>query len=347
MRDDRNSLASLETGRPMDELAEPSPTAIDWLSGLLGRGEAGISLALLALVFLITLNDLYRVGELRFATRGNLYIVSRQVAYVAIVALGVFFVILTSGIDLSIGSIVGLSGILCGMAMVAGAPWPLAIVAGLLAGGLIGSVNGAIVAWVGVAPFIVTLAMLGMARGLIFILTRGDSIRAIPEPFIAFGQADVLGIPMPVIVLILVAIASHIVLTYSVFGRRVYALGGNEKATELSGINVRRVKFYTYVVSAVLSSVTGILYVARFRSAQANSGLGLELDAIAAAVIGGASLMGGSGTVVGVLIGAMIMGVIRNGLVLMEVSSYWQDFIIGLVIVIAAIIDVLRNRRRA
>jgi ribose/xylose/arabinose/galactoside ABC-type transport system permease subunit len=344
---ERNQMPSLETGRPIGELAAPQPSVFDWLIRLTRRSEIGIFLALVALVLLITANDLIRVGELRFATKGNLQIVSAQVAYVAIVALGVFFVILTSGIDLSIGSIVGLSGIVCGFAITARIPWLLAIPVGLAAGALIGSINGAIVAWVGVAPFIVTLAMLGMARGLIFILTRGDSIRGIPQEFIAFGQADVFGIPMPVLVLVAIAIASHIVLTYTVFGRRIYALGGNEKATELSGINVRRVKFLTYVVSAVLSSVTGILYVARFRSAQANSGLGMELDAIAAAVIGGASLMGGAGTVIGVLIGAMIMGVIRNGLVLMRVSSYWQDFIIGLVILVAAVIDVLRNRRRA
>jgi ribose transport system permease protein len=306
---------------------------------LLRRKESGIFLALLGLMILIT------VFQSQFATGDNLYLVGRQIAFTAIMALGVFFVILTSGIDLSIGSIVGLSGVLCGLAMAFGVPPVLAVGVGLLTGAMVGSINGAIVSYVGVAPFIVTLGMLSMARGTVLIVTRGDSIRKIPESFIDAGLADVLGVPMPVVVLVGVALFSHVILKYTVFGRRVYAVGGNEEATALSGINTRRVKFFTYVVSGVLSSITGILYVARFRSAQANAGMGMELDAIAAAVIGGTSLMGGKGTVAGVLIGAAIMGVIRNGLVLMQVSSFWQDLIIGSIIVLAAILDVVRSRR--
>jgi ribose/xylose/arabinose/galactoside ABC-type transport system permease subunit len=144
----------------------------------------------------------------------------------------------------------------------------------------------------------------------------------------------------------LIAVTSHIVLNYTVFGRRVYAVGGNEEATELSGINVRRIKLLTYVLSGMFSAVTGVLFVSRFRSAQANAGLGMELDAIAACVIGGTSLMGGLGSVLGVLLGAMIMGVIRNGLVLTEVSPYLQEMIIGGIIILAAILDRLRSRKR-
>jgi len=178
------------------------------------------------------------------------------------------------------------------------------------------------------------------------VLTHGDSIRSIPESFIRAGLMDIGGVPMPVFILAGVALASHLTLSSTAFGRRVYALGGNENATELSGVNTRRVKFATYVLSGILSAVTGILFVARFRSAQANAGFGMELDAIAAAVIGGTSLMGGQGTVAGVLIGATIMGVVRNGLVLMEVSSYWQELIIGSIIVLAAVVDILRTRAR-
>jgi len=282
-----------------------------------------------------------------FVSPTNLYIVSRQVAFTAIVSLGVFFVILTSGIDLSIGSVVGLSGVLCGIAMAAGVPAWLAVGVGLLTGAVIGAINGGIVAYVGVTSFIVTLGMLSMARGAVLVLTHGDSIRAIPDSFIRVGLADIAGVPVPVVVLAVIAAAAHVVLTYTVFGRRVYAVGGNEEATELSGINVRRVKFFTYVISSTLSSVTGILFIARFRSAQANAGLGMELDAIAATVIGGTSLMGGQGSVLGVLIGATIMGVIRNGLVLMDVSAYLQELIIGAIIVLAATLDVVRSRRRA
>ena len=321
------------------------PTLFRWL---IHRRESGIFVALVGLMVLIS------VLQPQFATGDNLYRVSRQVAYTAIVALGVFFVIITSGIDLSIGSIVSLSGVVCGWVMSTNPPFApclawspaLAIGCGLLTGALVGALNGAIVSYVGVTPFIVTLGMMGMAKGLVLVLTRGESVLGIPDSFLQTGIIDVAGIPLPVIVLLLVAVVVHVVLTYTVFGRRVFAIGGNEEATRLSGINVRRIKFFTYVIAGMLSSITGFLFIARFNSAQANAGFGMELDAIAAAVIGGTSLMGGVGSVAGVLIGATIMGVIRNGLVLMQVSSYWQDLIIGAIIIIAAIIDIVRSRRR-
>jgi ribose transport system permease protein len=320
--------------------ASDSPVRAAFLLRLLRRRESGIFLALVALMFLIT------AFQRNFATGYNLYVVGRQIAYTAIVALGVFFVIVTSGIDLSIGSVLGLSGVMCGLVMAAGLSPLLAVGAGLLTGITVGLINGAVVSYLGVTPFIVTLGMLSMARGLVFVITRGDSIRAIPESFIKAGLIDIFGIPMPVIVLGIVAVSAHFVSTRSVFGRQLYALGGNENAAALSGIKIRQVKIAAYAVSGLLSSVTGILFVARFRSAQANAGLGMELDAIAASVIGGTSLMGGEGSVLGVLLGASIMGVLRNGLVLMEVSSYWQELIIGLVIVLAAVIDVVRRRWR-
>jgi len=171
-------------------------------------------------------------------------------------------------------------------------------------------------------------------------------VRKIPESFINFGGANILGIPLVVLVLAAVAVLSHILVQYTVFGRRIMAIGGNEEATELSGINVRRIKFLTYVLCGAYASITGVLYVARFRTAQADAGKGLELDAIAAAVIGGTSLFGGEGSVLGVLIGAMVMGVIRNGLILMKVPSEgWQDFIIGAIIVLAAVVDVIRRKK--
>jgi ribose transport system permease protein len=321
-----------------DILTVPSPPNLG--RRLLRRRESGIFLALVGLVILIT------IFQPDFATRTNIYLVSRQVAYTAIVALGVFIVILTSGIDLSLGSIVGLSGFICGLAMAAGAPPLLAAGAGLLTGAVVGAINGVIVAFVGVTPFIVTLGMLGVARGAILIIKHGDSIREIPKPFIDAGNGSLFGVSVPVIILLMVAVLSHVLLKHTVFGRRVYAIGGNEEATALSGINTRKVKFFTYVVCGVLCAITGILYVARFQSAQADAGKGMELDAIAAAVIGGTSLMGGEGSVIGVLIGASIMGVIRSGLVLLEISSYWQDLIIGAIIVLAAILDVARTKRR-
>lgn len=307
---------------------------------LLRRREAGIFFALGGLVILIT------CFQPNFIKPGNLFLVSRQISLTAIIALGVLFVILTGGIDLSVGSTVGLSGFLCGLAMATGLHPVLAILAGLLTGAIIGAVNGTIVAFVGVTPFIVTLGMLGVARGAVLVLKHGDSVREIPNDFIAVGNGSVFGISVPVLILLIIAIVCYLVLGRTIFGRQVFAIGGNEKAAALSGINTRAVKFLTYILSGVLSAVTGILFVARFQSAQADAGKGMELDAIAAAVIGGTSLMGGEGSVAGVLLGAIIMGVIRNGLVLMQVSSYWQELIIGTIIVLAAILDVIRSRKR-
>jgi ribose transport system permease protein len=281
-----------------------------------------------------------------FATASNLYLVSRQIALTAILGLGVLFVILTSGIDLSLGSTVGLCGFTCGLAMAAGWPILLAVGVGLLTGAIVGAINGAIVAYLGVTPFIVTLGMLGAARGVVLVCRHGDSIRDIPAPFIAAGNGNLFGFSVPVLVLIALAVSSHVLLADTVFGRHVYAVGGNERAAAFSSVNTRLVKFATYVICGSFSAVTGILFVARFQSAQSDAGRGMELDAIAATVIGGTSLMGGEGSVIGVLIGASIMGVIRNGLVLLDVSSYWQELIIGLIIVLAAIVDVARNRRR-
>ncbi len=301
--------------------------------------ESAIFFALIGIMLVITL-----VAP-QFATKGNIYRVSRQISFVAIAALGVFTVILTGGIDLSLGSVIGLSGVTCGMAMAAGLHPFLAILIGMGTGFLVGLINGALVSYVGITPFIVTLGMLSIARGSIWIITKGWPIENIDNRILVLGQGDFLGIPVPVIIMVLVAIVIHFFLRSTVFGRRVYAIGGNEEATRLSGINVKKIKCLVYGISGLLASITGIILVARFNSAQTSSGDGWELDAIAAAVIGGASLMGGAGSVVGVLIGAAIMGVIRNGLVLMRVSAYWQTAIMGIIIILAAVIDRVKNRK--
>lgn len=310
------------------------------LRRLLRRREAGGLLVLVGLMVLIaTLKP-------QFATWSNAYFLSRHVAFTAIVALGVLFVILTRGIDLSVGSTVGLSGIVCGLAMAHGASPLGGVLAGLATGAAVGCVNGAVVAYLGVIPFIVTLGMLSLARGTVLVLTHGDSVGAIPESFIEASSADVLGVPMAVLVLGVVALTAHGVLVYTVYGRRLYAVGGGGEAADPSRDNVRRVKLGAYVVSGLLSAVTGVLFVARFRSAQATAGFGMELDAIAAAMIGGASLLGGRGSVFGVLIGASIVGVMRNGLALAKIPACWQELAVGGVLALAAVFDVLRHRTR-
>jgi ribose transport system permease protein len=187
--------------------------------------------------------------------------------------------------------------------------------------------------------------MLSIARGTIWIITKGWPIENIDDRILVLGQGELLGIPVPVIIMVVVAILIHFLMRLTVFGRRVYAIGGNEEATRLSGVDVQKIKCLVYGISGLMASITGIILVARFSSAQTSSGDGWELDAIAAAVIGGTSLSGGAGSVIGVLIGASIMGVIRNGLVLMRVSAYWQTAIMGLIVILAAVIDRVKNKK--
>jgi ribose transport system permease protein len=308
------------------------------VSRLFRRREAAIFLALVVIMAVIGF-----LAE-NFLSGSNLYLVSRQISFVAIVALGELFVILHGGIDLSVGSIMALAGMAAAWCMEAGMSPPLAVLIGCGVGLSMGVINGALIAYVRIAPFIVTLGMLSFASGLVLGITKGWPITGIPESFMWVAQGDFLGLPIPVWIALVIAAAAHIVLTYSAFGRRTYALGGNEEATFLSGIDVNRIKMVLYMVSALCASIVGIVLVARFNSAQADTGAGWELDAIAAAVIGGTSLAGGAGSVLGVLIGACIMGVIKNGLVLMQVSSYWQKAIIGVIIVLAVVLD--RAKRR-
>ena len=308
------------------------------ITEILSKRESAIFLALVGISVCIT------IVAPRFATSRNFYLVSRQISFVAIVAMGELFVILTAGIDLSVGSMVGFSGVIAGIAMAAGIPTPIALALSLIAGTALGLINGTLVAYVGITPFIVTLGMLSIARGAIWGITKGWPITEISQSFMFIARGDLFGIPASVIIAGIIAIFVHIVLRYTVFGRRTFAIGGNEEATALSGINVQKIKVLIYGVSGFLSSITGIMLVARFNSAQPSTGQGWELDAIAATVIGGTSLMGGVGSVLGVLIGAAIMGVIRNGLVLMKVSVYWQTLVIGTIIILAAVVDRLKNR---
>jgi ribose transport system permease protein len=324
-------------GQPIWEKAARAGGRI--VSAVTRSRESAIFLALVLIVTAIG------IVAPRFISGSNLYLVSRQIALVAIVALGELFVILTGGIDLSVGSIMALAGITAAGAFEVGIPVPAAVAFGLLVGLAMGALNGSLVAYAKIAPFIVTLGMLSFASGLVLGFTKGWPITQIPASFRPIGQSSWLGLPVPVWIALALAVVAHVVLTSTAFGRRTYAIGGNEQATFLSGIDVNRIKFFLYVISAGCAAITGIIMVARLNSAQADTGRGWELDAIAAAVIGGTSLAGGSGSVLGVLIGACIMGVIRNGLVLMRVSPYWQSAIIGLIIVLAAVLDRIKAKR--
>jgi ribose/xylose/arabinose/galactoside ABC-type transport system permease subunit len=280
-----------------------------------------------------------------FLTVSNLLNILEQSSINAIIAVGMTFVIITAGIDLSVGSILAFSGVVLASTLEAGVPLPLALAAGLGLGSLCGLVNGALVSFGKLPPFIVTLGMMSIARGGALLFTSGRPISGFAESFRWLATGKLFFIPMPFIIMILIYIAAHILLTRTKFGRYTYAIGGNEEATRLSGVNVRFHKTMVYVLSGLTSAFAAILLTARLNSAQPIAGIMYELDAIAATVIGGTSLMGGEGTLGGTLIGALIMGVLRNGLNILGVSSFLQQIIIGSVIILAVLFDILIKKQ--
>jgi ribose transport system permease protein len=282
-----------------------------------------------------------------FLTVPNMLNVAQQTSINAVVAVGMTFVILSGGIDLSVGSIVALSGVALGAALQGELGVIPALAVALMVGTACGLVNGALISWGGLPPFIVTLGMMSIARGTALVFTEGRPISGFGDGFRVLATGHLGFIPTPVVVMALVYLAAHVVLTRTTFGRYVYAIGGNEEATRLSGVRVRFHKTMIYGVSGLMSAVAAVILTARLNSAQPIAGMMYELDAIAATVIGGTSLMGGEGTLVGTLIGALIMGVLRNGLNLLGVSSFVQQIIIGAVIVAAVLVDTILKRHRA
>jgi ribose/xylose/arabinose/galactoside ABC-type transport system permease subunit len=274
-----------------------------------------------------------------FLTRSNLLNVMEQTALNAIVAVGMTFVIVSGGIDLSVGSIVALSGVVLASALQAGWPVPAAIAVGLVVGALAGLLNGLLITRGRLPPFIATLGLMSVARGAALVYTEGRPISGFGAGFRWLATGRVLDVPMPVILTALVYVAAWFVLTRTRFGRYVYAIGGNEEATRLSGVSVRFHKTMVYVLSGLMSAAAAVLLTARLNSAQPIAGMMYELDAIAATVIGGTSLLGGEGSLGGTLIGALIMGVLKNGLNLLGVSSFLQQIVIGVVIIGAVVID--------
>ncbi len=283
----------------------------------------------------------------RFVSPYNLQILIRQIAIFAVIAVGETFVIITGGIDLSPGSMTALSGIVCTLAMAHGWPVVPAVGATLALSALVGMGHGFAVTRLGIPPFIITLGTYSIARGAAAVITRGWPIVDIPSSFLAIGQGIVLGIPVPVLIAAGVAVLAAYILHFSVIGRHIYAIGGNTEAARLSGIHVGKRISFCFVTSALLAGVTGIVVASRLGQGQPAVGTEYELIAIASSVIGGTSLQGGSGTVLGALIGASILSVLNNGLVLLEVSAYWHQIAIGGVVVIAVLSDVLQRRRES
>lgn len=323
----------------MNAIASVPQTDSPWLRRTARRRELGtlIGLMLLALALWI--------ATPHFMTAANLLNVVEQSTIIGVVAVGMTFVILTGGIDLSVGSIVALSGVLFGLTAHAGMAPVVAALIALLAGVACGTLNGAVITLGKLPPFIATLGMMSVARGAALMLSDGRPVSGFSNGFRTIATARVAGVPLSALIMLATYLVAHFVLTRTVHGRYVYAVGGSEEAATLSGVNVRAVKTAAYAISGGLSAFTSLLLIARLDSAQPIAGTAYELDAIAAVVIGGASLLGGSGSVLGTLIGALIMSVLRNGLNLLGISSYVQQVAIGVVIVAAVLVDMALRRR--
>lgn len=308
------------------------------LRGLTRAREMSVLLALFLVSAGIALVTPY------FLTTDNLMGVFRSFSTTAIMSIGMVMVIITGGIDLSVGSVMGLAGLVTALAFENHLPMVASVACGLGVGILFGMVNGLLVTAGRLPPFIATLGTLSIGRGLMYIVTKGVPVTPeTPEAFNQIGQGYLGWVPAPVLIMLVFTVIFSVVMSYTTFGRHVYATGGNEHAAWISGVNTARTKFIVYTLSGAIAAVAGIIAFSRFQSAEPASGFGVELDVIAAAAIGGASLAGGIGSVQGTVIGAALTGIIANGVVLMNINTYAQQAITGAVILIAVSIDVWRH----
>lgn len=300
-----------------------------------------LGLLFVILLFVVVMSGMSPVF-LTVANFKNLFI---QSTILAVLALGQTYVIMTRGIDLSIGGTMALSSALCiGLVVYSGLPVAAALVVALLIGAGIGLVNGIAVTKLGITPLIVTLATLSIARGATFVYTNGANITPVPDVISAFGRGQVFGVPYSVVLLIVLAIACHFVLARTVFGRSVYATGGNELASRLAGIPTNRIIMATYVICGLTAAIAGLILTARLESAGPRAGVGIELTVIAACVIGGTSLFGGTGSIFGTLLGVVLISLVSNAINLLGVPPAWDDLVKGLVIFLAAVVDVYRRK---
>lgn len=299
------------------------------------------------LIGLLVMGLVFTILTEKFFTVNNLLTVALQTSVIGVLAIAETFAIITSGIDLSVGSVLAVSGVVSGKLMVYGVPVPIAIVAGLAVGALCGFLTGLAITKLEIAPFIATLGMMSIARGAAYIITGALPVSGLPESFYVIGGGKLLGIPVAVIIMFLLALIFGFILRKTKFGRYVYCLGSNEDAAKLSGINVDRTKIGVYMISGLLAAAAGIILASRLVSAQATAGLSYEMDGISAAIVGGCSPLGGVGKIRETIIGAFVIGVLRNGLNLLSVSAFWQQVAIGLVIIIAVALDTYRRKKTA
>ena len=297
---------------------------------------------LTTVIALIILMAVITIINSNFLTANNLLNLLLQVTSNALIAFGMTFVILTGGIDLSVGSILALSSALTAGLLGSGMPVTLAILISLIMGCILGMMNGLLISYGKLAPFIVTLATMTIFRGATLVYTNGNPItKGLSDTFLFqfLGQGYIVGIPFPVIIMFIVFIVLYVLIHKTAFGKSVYAIGGNEKAAYISGVKLNKVKIIIYSISGIMASISGLIITSRLSSAQPTAGASYEMDAIAAVVLGGTSLSGGKGRILGTLIGALIIGVLNNGLNIIGVSAFWQQVVKGVVILIAVLID--------
>jgi ribose transport system permease protein len=289
------------------------------------------------------------LGTDTFLTSTNLLNVGIYVSWFAIAAFGVGLAIIVGGIDLSVASVMALSGLVCALALQWGLPLPLAIVLGLLCGGLVGLLNGALVSRFRMPAFIVTFGTMGLARGVTLGLTSGAPVRDLPASFLQLGQGHLalgpLALPLPVFWMLLLAALVSLMLHQTVLGRYIYTVGSDERALLAVGVTTGRVKLLAYLLSGILAALSGIVMTAKLGVAAPMAASGYELDIMAAAVIGGASLFGGEGTVTGIVLGTVLMQIVRNGLVLLGLPTFWQWLAIGAMILLVILLDFWRRRQ--
>ena len=283
----------------------------------------------------------------RFLTANNITSILLQAAVYVIMAIGMSFVLMTGGIDLSQGSLLALVGVASASIMQSTNSIPLAIICSILVGAVVGLLNGLVVSILKIPPFIMTLSTMYLCRGLTLVITQATPITITSDAFKFIGSGYVAGISVPVIIFVIVAIIGQFIISCTSTGRFILAVGSNREAARLSGIKTRWVECEVYILSGIMVSIAGIVYVARLGAAQATAGQSYEMEAVAASVLGGTSVLGGEGNIVGTVLGAVVVAIIRNAIVLLNVSTYYQQMITGAVILIAVIVDVQRKARVA
>jgi len=303
------------------------------------KQESGVLLATIAFVIVVVcINPV-------FISKNNILNVLRSSGYTLITALGMTLVFISGGLDISVGSTLAVGSTVSAMAAQGGLPVAVAVLFGCLAGLAIGMFNGFTIVRLKIPPLIVTLGTQYAGRGVVYILTKGVAIYPLPKSFQAIEQTSVMSIPMIVVIGFILAVIAHVMLSKTTFGRSVYAVGGNIEAARLSGIRIKGTSIATYAITGVCAAFTGVMMAARLGSGQASSGEGFEMTVIAAVIIGGTSATGGTGTILGTAIGAVFMNVLENSMTLMKISVYWQKVVIGLILILAVILDTSKRER--